>query len=406
MKTINPIESLDLRGRRVFVRVDFNVPLSGKADGSGFTVADDARIRGALPTIQRVIEQGGKCILASHLGRPDGKVVKKYSLEPVGSRLSELLGKDVILTEDCMGDGPRGLVQQMRPGEVLLLENLRFHPGEEENSVEFANRLFELCEVYISDAFGTLHRAHASTAALPKLLPERDRGMGYLVQKELENLEPLKEAPLRPFTLVTGGSKVSDKIGMLEQFLPKVDNIVIGGAMAYAFLKAQGHQIGKSLCDDRQVTIAAKLIKGADVRGVKLYLPKDHLIAKSIDADTAQTTVGIDIPDGWMGVDIGPKTIPFYGEALASAEMIFWNGPMGVFEKPAFAQGTFEMARMIGDSNAKKLAGGGDSAAAISKAGVESRFDFISTGGGATLEYLEGKELPGLKALELSIRSS
>jgi phosphoglycerate kinase len=404
MRHLVQMEEIDLKGRRVFVRVDFNVPLAPK-EGGGLVVADDARIQGALPTIRHIIKEGGKCILASHLGRPDGKVVKKYSLEPVAQKLSELLDKDVILTEDCMGDGPRGLTQQMRPGDVLLLENLRFHPGEEDNSVEFANRLLELCEIYLSDAFGSLHRAHASTSALPKIVAEK--GVGYLVQKELQHLEPLRDNPVRPFVLVMGGSKVSDKIGVLEHFWPKVDAILIGGAMAYAFLKAQGHAVGKSLCDDKQVTIAAKLLKGAAARNVKLLLPQDHLAAKSL-TDTVNTafTSGPDIGEGWMGVDIGPKTILQYGSALSNAEMIFWNGPMGVFEVPAFSQGTFEMARMIANSKANKLAGGGDSGAAIVQAGVESQFDFISTGGGATLEYLEGKELPGLKALEVYSRSS
>lgn len=404
MRELTLIQDLDFKGRRVFVRVDFNVPLASKEAG-GYVVSDDARIRGALETIQFIIDKGGKCILASHLGRPDGKVVKKYSLEPVAQKLSELLNRDVILTEDCMGDGPRGLTQQMRPGDVLLLENLRFHPGEEENSVEFANRLLELCEIYVTDAFGTLHRAHASTSALPKMAAEK--GIGFLVQKELTHLEPLRDNPVRPFVLIMGGSKVSDKIGVLDHFLPKVDAILIGGAMAYAFLKAKGHSVGKSLCEDKQVTIAARLLKGADARNVKLLLPRDHLIAKGLDkTENTQITTGAEIPDGWMGVDIGPKTLLSYGSALSNAEMIFWNGPMGVFEVPAFSNGTFEMARMIGSSKAKKLAGGGDSAAAISQSGMESNFDFISTGGGATLEYLEGKELPGLKALEVYSRSS
>jgi phosphoglycerate kinase len=404
MRHLNQIQSLELKGRRVFVRVDFNVPLKAKADG-GWEVSDESRIEGALETIRYIIKEGGKCILASHLGRPNGKPNKKYSLEPVGQRLSEKLGQDVILTEDCIGDGPRSLSQQMRPGEVLLLENLRFHSGEEENSTEFANRLLELCEFYVSDAFGTLHRAHASTAALPRLVSSK--GIGFLVQKELHFLEPLRDNPQRPFVLVMGGSKVSDKIGVLEHFISKVDTVLIGGAMAYAFLKAQGQAIGKSLCDERQVAIATRLMKSAEARNVKFLLPKDHVAARSLeDTGDIVVTQGPDINADRMGVDIGPRTLLAYAAAMEGAETIFWNGPMGVFEVPAFANGTFELARMISQLKARKLAGGGDVAAAIAKSGCEARFDFISTGGGATLEYLEGKELPGLKALELYSRAS
>jgi len=403
MKPLKTITELDLKGRRVFVRVDFNVPI--KAVNGGYQVADATRIEGALPTIQYIIEQGGKCILASHLGRPDGKPNPKYSLEPVAQKLSELLKKDVVLTEDCYGDGPRGLSHQMRPQDVMLLENLRFHPGEEENSTEFANRLLELCDVYVSDAFGTLHRAHASTSALPKLVTEK--GIGFLVEKELHYLEPLRDNPARPFVLVMGGAKVSDKIGILEHFLDKVDTVLVGGAMAYAFLKAQGKTVGRSLCEDKQVQVAAKLLKSAEARKVKILLPIDHLVTKSLEETTSvQLTEGPDISSSMMGVDLGPRTLLAFGSQMANAETIFWNGPMGVFETPAYANGTFEMARIISQSKAVKLAGGGDSAAAIARAGCESQFDFISTGGGATLEYLEGKELPGLKALEVYARSS
>jgi len=403
MRNITKLQDLDVKNRRVFIRVDFNVPLKATSSDT-YEVADATRIEGALPTIRYVIENGGKCILASHLGRPKGTPNKKYSLEPVGRKLSELLAKDVVLTEDCVGDGPRGLSQQMRPGDVMLLENLRFHPGEEDDSVEFANRLLELCDVYVSDAFGTLHRAHASTYSLPKLVS--DRGMGFLVERELHYLEPLQANPQRPFVLVMGGSKISDKIGVLDHFMSKVDTILIGGAMAYAFLKAQGREIGKSLCDDKQVTLAARLMKGADVRGIKFLIPSDHVVTGNIDdTKNALITNGPDIPADKMGVDIGPRTLLAYGSALEGAETIFWNGPMGVFEKPAFANGTFEMARLIAGSKARKMAGGGDVAAAIAQSGSESKFDFISTGGGATLEFLEGKELPGLKALELFSRS-
>jgi len=397
MKPIKRIDEIPLKNRRVLVRVDFNVPL--KQEGDGWVVTDATRLEGALPTIRYILEQGGRCILASHLGRPKGQPMKKYSLEPVGAKLSEMLGIDVILSEDCVGDGPRGLSHQLRPGQILLLENLRFHKEEEENSVEFANKLLELCDVYISDAFGALHRAHASTFMAPKLAAER--AMGFLVDKELEALYPLKDNPARPFVLIMGGSKVSDKIGVLQEFLPKVDTVIIGGAMAYAFLKAQQNEIGKSLCDDKQVQLATKIIKGALARNVKLLIPIDHLVAGSI-TDTAgvRTTPDAAIPVEKMGVDIGPKTLALYEAALEGAETIFWNGPMGVFEVPAFAQGTFALAKAIAASKARKLVGGGDSVAAIVQSGMESSFDFISTGGGATLEFLEGKELPGLKALE------
>lgn len=398
VESIKKLADIPLKGRRVLVRVDFNVPLAQQGDG--YVVTDTTRLEGALPTIRYIIEQGGRCILASHLGRPKGQPNKKYSLEPVGQKLSELLTKDVILTDDCVGDGPRGLSHQLRPGDVMLLENLRFHREEEENSIEFGNRLLELCDVYVSDAFGTLHRAHASTYQAPKAAPEK--AMGLLVEKELQALLPLKESPQRPFVLLMGGSKVSDKIGVLEQFMPKVDRVLIGGAMAYAFLKASGTEIGNSLCEDKQVQLATRLLKAASARNVKLFLPVDHVIAKAIDnTKDIKTTPNATVPDGWMGVDIGPMTVKLYQQALAGAETIFWNGPMGVFEVPEFAHGTEEIAKAVASAKARKLAGGGDVVAAIAKTGVESQFDFISTGGGATLEYLEGKDLPGLKALEV-----
>jgi phosphoglycerate kinase len=392
------LTELELRNKRVFIRVDFNVPL--KQVGNSYEVSDPRRIEEALPTIRYVIEQGGKVILGSHLGRPKGQVNPKYSLEPVGSYLSRVLGKDVLLTEDCVGDAPRGLSHQMRNGDVMLLENLRFHPGEEENSPEFVNRLAELCDVYVSDAFGTLHRAHASTEGLPKLM--KHRAIGFLVEKELQFLFPLRENPKRPFMLLMGGSKVSDKIGVLEYFLPKVDTIVIGGAMAYAFLSAKGFNVGKSLCEEKQVQLARKILRSADARNIRVVLPEDHVVSLEFgDTQHVSVTPTIDIPEDKLGLDIGPKTIAKIGYALENVETVFWNGPMGVFEEPVFAKGTFEVARMVAQSKAVKLVGGGDSAAAISQSGLEASFDFISTGGGATLEYLEGKNLPGLKVLEI-----
>ncbi|MBY0372236.1 phosphoglycerate kinase [bacterium] len=400
MKEILGVQDLDLKGKRVFLRVDFNVPL--KESNGEWSVADDTRIQGALPCLEYIMSQGGRCVLASHLGRPKGKPNPKYSLEPVARALSEKIGKDVILTDDCIGDGARGLSHRLRNGEVMLLENLRFHEEEEANSPDFAARLAELCDVYVTDAFGSLHRAHASTSALPRSVAVR--GIGQLVQKELQYLEPLRSGPARPFVLIMGGAKVSDKIGVLEQFMPKVDRVIIGGAMAYAFLRAMGYGVGRSFCQDDQVKLAARLLKSAEARGVQVVLPVDHVVTPSLDNTVGvSTTENVEIPADKMAVDIGPKSIAKFGEALAGAETIFWNGPMGVFETPAFAHGTFELARLIAETTARKLVGGGDSAAAIAEAGFESKFDFISTGGGATLEYLEGKELPGLRAMETRV---
>jgi len=399
-KEVKKIQELELRGKRVFVRVDFNVPL--KHNGQHWEVVDSKRIEGALETIRYIIAKEGKCILASHLGRPQGKRDPKLSLEPVGAKLSELLGQDIILTDDCVGDGAKTLSLRMRNGEVLLLENLRFHEGEEENSPDFVAKLLELADVYVNDAFGTMHRAHASTVGLPKLVA--DRGAGFLVQKELKYLTQLRDNPGRPFALIMGGAKVSDKIGILEQFLPKLDKVFIGGAMAYAFLKARGHEIGKSLCDEKQMQLASKILRSAEARKVKVILPVDHVVTPSIK-NTAESTLtsGVDIPQNLLGVDIGPKTLEMFQKELSGLKTLFWNGPMGIFEEPAFSRGTFELAKMIAANPALKLAGGGDSASAISQSGCEGQFDFISTGGGATLEFLEGKDFAGIKVLEFRV---
>lgn len=396
------IKELNLKERRVFVRVDFNVPLKEGPDGQ-FNVRDATRIVGALDTIRYVVAQGGKCILASHLGRPKGKPEKKYSMIPVGQKLSELLKKEVIVTEDCVGDGPKSLSHRMRAGDVMLLENLRFHAGEEGNAVDFINDLAKLCDVYVSDAFGTLHRAHASTEGLPRVVKEK--GLGFLVERELQFLQPLRDNPKKPFGLVMGGVKVSDKMGVLEHFVDKASSVFIGGAMAYAFLKARGKSVGKSLCEASQVELASKLLKMAEARNVSVFLPVDHVVTPEIsDTKNVSTTSGEDVPDGMMGVDIGPKTVQKYRSAMSALETLFWNGPMGVFEEPAFANGTFELAKVISSLRALKLAGGGDVAAALEKSGCAGKFDFISTGGGATLEYLEGIQLPGLKVMEVSKR--
>ncbi len=398
------VRDLELRGKRVFIRVDFNVPLKTNAAG-GFMVADSRRIQGALPTIEHVISAGGKVILASHLGRPKGNQDTKYSLEPVADFLSEALKKDVILTDDCIGDGVRGVVRQMKDGQVLMLENLRFHEGEEKNSVDFINELRSFSDIYISDAFGAMHRAHGSTAGLPELMSEK--AIGFLVEKELAFLTPLKDAPMRPFVLIMGGSKVSDKMGILDFFFNKVDRIIIGGAMAYAFLSAQGKKIGKSLCDEKQVQLAARILKSAAARKVEILLPVDHVVALDPkNPDPHETTPGPEIDDNWLGVDIGPKTVEKIRLALDGAATVFWNGPMGVFEVDAFSSGTREVAKAIGACPGLKIAGGGDVASAIEKSGQEASFDFISTGGGATLEFLEGKTLPGLKALDVTPRKA
>lgn len=395
------LEDLELQNKRVFIRVDFNVPL--KEEGGHLVVADDSRIRAALPTIRYVQEQGARVILGSHLGRPKGKKDPKCSMEPVGACLSELLGSDVVLADESIGDGPRGLSQQIRPGSVLLLENLRFHSGEERNAPEFANDLAQLCDVYVADAFGTVHRAHASTDGLPRL--KEKKAIGFLIEQEVRHLEPLRDDPPRPFGLIMGGAKVSDKIGILHRFVDIADKIFIGGAMAYAFLRAQGVETGTSLCDNEQVKLADRLLKKISARPVTLYLPSDHVVSTAFgNGADAKTTQGQEIPKGWMGLDIGPKTASLYGDRLQGLETVFWNGPMGVFETPAFSHGTFELARRVASCKATKLAGGGDVAAALAMAKVKDQFDFVSTGGGATLEYLEGKNLPGLAALEKSKR--
>lgn len=389
---------MDVRSRRAFVRVDFNVPLSANAQGE-LEVTETSRLKGALPTLCYLMEAGAKCVLASHLGRPKGMPEKKYSLEPVGNKLSELLHQDVIVPENCVGDGPLGLSRQMKPGDVMLLENLRFHPGEERNQIEFARQLSQLCDLYISDAFGSLHRSHASISALPKMIPER--GLGFLVQKELRYLEPLKEKPRRPFILIMGGAKVSDKMGVLENLMPKVDRILIGGAMAYPFLKAQGKSVGKSLCPQEHIPLAEKLLKAASARNVTIVLPVDHVVTTSMGSGQTSITSGPDVGPSEIALDIGPQTLALFRDCLKGAATLFWNGPMGLFEKKEFTTGTFELARAIASCSGTKLVGGGDLVSAIAQAGMENKFDFISTGGGATLKFLGGTELPGLEAIAL-----
>jgi len=387
------IDDLDLRGRRVLIRVDFNVPLTD--DGK---VADDTRIAAALPTIRHVIESGGKVILMSHLGRPKGKVVESLRMDPVAERLSALLGKDVKKLDDCVGKDVEEAVGGMAAGDVILLENLRFHGEEKENDDVFARALARLGDVYINDAFGTAHRAHASVAGVTKHFDKC--AAGYLMEKEIRYLGGVLAAPGRPFVAIFGGAKVSDKIGVLENFIRKADSLLIGGAMSYTFLKARGVDVGKSLVEDDSLGVALEIMRNAESSGKGFLLPSDHVIAPALDAGAeARVTDGEAIPEGMMGLDIGPGTIEAYKKVIDGAHTILWNGPMGVFEIEQFAVGTMAIAGAIAGSSATSIVGGGDSVAAVKRCGLQDRFTHISTGGGAALEYLEGRELPGIASL-------
>jgi phosphoglycerate kinase len=387
------IADVPIAGKRVFVRVDFNVPL----DRQGH-VSDDTRIRASLPTIQYALEAGAQVILASHLGRPAGKVDPRYSLKPVAECLSGLLGKPVPVADDCVGPTVEALVAQMRAGDALLLENLRFHAEEEKNDAMFAQRLARLADVYVNDAFGTAHRAHASTEGMTKFLPVAVAGL--LMQAELEHLGQLLERPDRPSIAILGGAKVSDKIGLIFNLLPQLNRVLIGGGMAYTFLLAQGVPVGNSLVEVDKVDVARDILTKAAALGVGIQLPQDHVIAERLDASAATRIVSEDgIPSGWMGVDIGPQTVEAFGRAISEARTVVWNGPMGVFEIPLFAQGTNAVAMAVASSPASTIVGGGDSVAAVNQAGVAERITHISTGGGAFLELLEGRELPGVAAL-------
>jgi len=387
------IDDLDLRGKRVLVRVDFNVPIAGGK------VDDDTRIAAALPTIKKILAEGGAAILMSHLGRPKGEPNPKYSLQPVATRLGELLGKDVEFASDCVGTEAETKAETLKPGEVLLLENLRFHPEEEKNDTAFAGQLAKLGDLYVNDAFGSAHRAHASTEAVAKEFPQP--AAGYLMQRELKHLGDALDNPKRPFVAILGGAKISGKIDVIENLLGKVDRILIGGGMAFTFLKAEGKEVGKSLVEADRVEMAKDLLQRG---GKKLMLPTDCIAADDIDTAQGKTTVPIDaIPANKMGLDIGPATIDVFAAALDRAKTIVWNGPMGVFEKDAFAEGTVQIARAVANATAAgatSVIGGGDSASAVAKAGVAERITHISTGGGASLEFLEGKVLPGVAALK------
>ena len=388
------ISELDISGRRVFIRVDFNVPLT-PAGG----VAEDTRIRESLPTIRYAIEQGARVVLASHLGRPKGKPDPKYTLLPVAERLAELLGAEVLLTDEPVGDGARKVVGDLKAGKVAMLENLRFTPAEEANDDTFAKGLASYADVYVNDAFGTAHRAHASTVGITKFVAAK--GMGFLMDREVKFLGKLMGDVDRPFVAIIGGAKVSDKIGVLENLLSRVNQILIGGAMANTFLKAKGGRLGRSLVEDDKLALARSFLKKAEDMGIDVLLPRDAIAAPGIKSDAGKVVPASQIPEDLAALDIGPETARGFADAIARAKTIFWNGPMGVFESDPFAAGTLAVARAVAESSALSVVGGGDSVAAVQKSGVADKISHISTGGGASLEFLEGKKLPGLAALEV-----
>ena len=390
--TIRKVDQLELKGKRVFIRVDFNVPMDEKN-----RVTDDTRILLSLPTIRFVSEASGKVILASHLGRPKGKRDPKFSLAPVAERLSQLLDKKVDLATDCIGEEVEKQIGGMKEGEVLLLENLRFHPEEEKNEGAFSKALASLCDVYVNDAFGAAHRAHASTEGMTRFV--KIVAAGFLMMKEVGSLEKALLNPKKPYVAILGGAKVSDKIGVIQNLLDKVNTLLIGGGMAYTFLKAEGFQVGKSLVEEDQIGFSHNLLEKAKGK-IKFLLPSDHIAAERMDIQAKREIVRNDkIPSGWVCLDIGPETVKTFSEEIKSAKTIVWNGPMGVFEMEPFSEGTFAMAKAIAGSSAFSIVGGGDSVAAVNQAGVSDRISHISTGGGASLEFLEGKKLPGIEAL-------
>lgn len=393
MNTANKmsVRDIDVRGKRVLVRCDFNVPLK---DG---VITNDKRIVAALPTIKYLVEHGARVILCSHLGRPKGEWLPEFSLAPVAARLSELLGQPVRMSRDVIGDDAKDISATLKDGEVALLENVRYYKEETKNDPEFAKALASLADIFVNDAFGTAHRAHASTAGVADYLPAV---CGFLIEKEISVMGKALESPARPFAAILGGAKVSDKIGVINNLMEKADVIMIGGAMAYTFLKAQGHAVGTSLCEDDKLELAAEILENADEKGVAFLLPVDHVAADKFDEAAKPVCVdGIDIPEGLMGMDIGEKTALLYAETIKSAGTVIWNGPMGVFEFPQFAKGTLAVAKSVADSGAVSIVGGGDSVSAVTKLGFADKMTHISTGGGASLEFLEGKELPGIAAL-------
>jgi phosphoglycerate kinase len=392
------IDELDLANQKVFLRVDFNVPIDKKTQ----TITDDERIRAALPSIRHAVEAGAKVILASHLGRPKGKPNPEFSMEPVGARLAELTGWEIHVPDDCIGEAAKKVIQDLRAGQVCLLENLRFHAEEEANDETFARSLAELCTVYVNDAFGAAHRAHASVEALPKMMPTR--AMGFLLKSEIENLSKVLETPERPFVAVLGGAKVTDKIDVIQSLFQKCNTICIGGAMANTLLAARGADMKASLVEKDFLAQGRTLLEKAQAKGIEILLPSDLVVGESLEAKTGRTVSATSVPDGTMALDVGPDTVSAFAARIAKAKTIFWNGPMGLFENPAFSSGTMGLARAMADAPGFTVVGGGDSAAAIRQAGeeVEKKIRFISTGGGAALELLEGKKLPGVEALRLS----
>lgn len=397
---VRSITELDLAGRRVFIRVDFNVPIENGA------ITDDTRIRASLPTIQHALEKGATVVLASHLGRPKGKPSPRYSLRPVAGRLAELLGRPVPFAEDSIGEPARRAIDAAGPGNVVLLENLRFHPEEEKNDSGFAQQLASLANVYVNDAFGSAHRAHASTEGIVHHVTEAAAGL--LMTKELEYLGRVLEKPDRPFTAVLGGAKVSDKLEVVENLVPRVDAILIGGAMAYTFLKARGEPVGRSLVEEGLIAAAREIESRAAARTLRFELPVDHVVAPELKADAPADVLLVGDPaiGDRMGLDIGPKTVQIYRDVIAGSKTVVWNGPMGVFEMDAFASGTLEVAKALAAVEGTTVIGGGDSIAAVAKAGVTDRITHISTGGGASLEFLGGRSLPGIAALEAKARNA
>ncbi len=387
------IDDLQLQSKKVFCRVDFNVPLDAQRN-----ITDDTRITAAVPTIRAMVERGARLVLASHLGRPKGKPDEKFSLAPVAPHLAELLGRPVTMAADCIGPEVEQLIDNMNDGDILLLENVRFHAGETENDPEFARQLASLADVYVNDAFGTAHRAHASTEGVARLLSPA--AAGYLMEKEIRYLGQALAAPENPFVAVLGGAKVSDKITVIQNLLAKVDTLIIGGGMAYTFLKAQGLPIGKSLVEEDKLDLAGELIAQAAKQNVQLLLPEDHVVATEFAADAKPLTCAGDaIATDQLALDIGPLTRQRYAEAVSAARTVVWNGPMGVFEFDAFAAGTLAIAKALAASDCVSIIGGGDSVAAVNKSGLQEQMTHISTGGGASLEFLEGKRLPGIVAL-------
>ena len=388
----------DLKNKRIFIRVDFNVPQDDKGN-----ITEDTRIAGAVPTIRYTVEQGAKIVLASHLGRPKGEKKAKYTMAPASKRLSELLGIKVKQAPDCFGPEVSGLLDSMKPGDVVMLENVRFYPGEEKNDMAFARQLANGCEIYVNDAFAVSHRAHASVEAITKCIPTI--AAGFLMRNEMTFFDKAMRNPVRPLVAILGGAKVSGKLEVLQTLVNKVDKIVIGGGMAFTFLKALGYSVGKSLVEDELILTAKRIMDKAKKRGVSFYLPVDCIVANAFEATATNfiTTVQ-EIPEGWMALDIGPASASLFAETLRDAKTVIWNGPMGVFEMDAFARGTFSVAEAVGNCYATTIIGGGDTDAAVRKAGVDSKVSYISTGGGAFLELLEGKILPGVKALDIKVK--